>query len=97
MATFRNLEIEGATYVKRLEIREPGEGDMVVGPAAGHGYGDFVLVVTVEGPIIRGGELFDHVDRMLQAICFFFSCDQHELTFVDCPGNAATYKRRCDA
>jgi hypothetical protein len=47
-ATIRNLEIEGATDVKRLEVGEPGEGHLIVGPAAGHGDRNFVFVVAIE-------------------------------------------------
>ena len=64
--TFGSLEIEGATYVKRLEIRKPGKSDMIVRPASGDGNGNFVLVVTVEGPIIGGGQLLHHIHRMFK-------------------------------
>src|ERR1019366_1633756 len=64
----RNLEVEGAGDMQGLHIGEPGEGDIVIGPAAGDRDRNFVLFVAVEGPMIMRGDALDDIDRVFAAI-----------------------------
>ena len=64
----RNLEIEGATDMQRLHVRQPGEGHFVIGPDAGDEDRDFIFVGAVERPFIERGEPLHDVDRVFGSI-----------------------------
>jgi hypothetical protein len=40
---------------------------MVVGPGAGDGDGDFIIVLAIEDPLVQGGEALDDIDGMFGA------------------------------
>src|SRR2546430_11289290 len=54
--------------MQSLHIGEPGEGDIVVGPAAGYRNRNFIPFVAVEGPMIMHGDSLDDIDRVFAAI-----------------------------
>ena len=66
-AAIRYFEVEGAGDVKRFEIFEPGEGDVIGGPAAIDGDRDFILVLAVERPLVDRREALHDIHRMLGA------------------------------
>ena len=66
----RHLEVEGAGDVQRLHVLDPGEGDVVIGPAAGDRDGHLVGLGPVEDPVPQRSEPLDHVEGMFRAIGF---------------------------
>jgi hypothetical protein len=58
--------------MQRLDLVHPGERDMVVGPAAAHRDGDFIVTGAVERPLVHRGEPLDHVDRVVCALVVEF-------------------------
>ena len=67
-----HLQVEGAGDVQGLDIGDPGEGDVVFGPASGHGDRHLVVVGPVEGPFVERSEAFQHIERVLAALDFEF-------------------------
>ena len=51
-----NFDIEGAAEMQRLEFLHPGEGDVIVGPAALDRHRDLVLAGPFERPVVVGGD-----------------------------------------
>jgi hypothetical protein len=51
--------------VEGLDVLDPGEGHMVIGPAAGAGDRHFVGLGPVEDPVAQGRQTLDDVERML--------------------------------
>ena len=68
METPRQGRLDGP--VCRLEIFEPGEGDVVIRPASGDGDRDFIFLVAIEGPLIMRGQPLYEVHRMFRAESF---------------------------
>src|ERR1043166_4267219 len=66
-ARLGNLEVEGAGEMQRLDVVHPGEGDLIVGPAALHRDRDLVVAVAVERPVMQRRKALDHVDRIVLA------------------------------
>ena len=52
----------------RLDVLDPGEGDVVVGPAPRDRHRHLVGLGAVEDPVAQRGEALDHVERVLGAI-----------------------------
>src|SRR5215471_8920855 len=48
--------------MQRLDIVHPGEGHLIIGPAAGYQDGDFVVARPVERPVVKCGEPLDHIE-----------------------------------
>jgi hypothetical protein len=55
--------------VHRLDVLDPGERDVVVGPAPGHRDRHLVVLGPVEDPVAERREPFHHVERVLGAFC----------------------------
>ena len=49
--------------MQRLDLIHPGEGHLVIGPAAGNDETDLVLAGTFERPVVAGSHALDHVER----------------------------------
>src|SRR5271165_3920314 len=64
----RRLEIERARHMQRLQIRNPGEGEIVIRPGAGDDDRNLVLLGAVEGPFVDGGQPLHDVDGMFGSI-----------------------------
>jgi hypothetical protein len=64
----RNLHVEGAGQVQRLDLTHPGKGELVIGPFALGDDGNLVFAGTLERPIIIGGNILDHRQRMVPGI-----------------------------
>src|SRR3954467_2193916 len=67
-APVRNLEIEGAGDVHGLDVLDPGEGDVIVGPAARDRHRHLVGLGAVEDPIPKGGEPLHDIEGMFGTI-----------------------------
>jgi hypothetical protein len=63
-AALRHLEVEGAGEMQRLDVVEPGEGNLVVAPAAADQHGDLVVAGALERPIVECGDAFDDIERV---------------------------------
>src|SRR6266851_4385328 len=63
-AALRDLELEGAGEMQRLDVEHPGVGDLIVGPFAGHQDGDLVVAGALERPAIARCHPLDHVERI---------------------------------
>ena len=63
----RNLEIEGAGEMQRLDVVHPRERELVFGPVAAHHQGDFIVARAIERPIATGGQALDNVERVVCA------------------------------
>ena len=64
----RNLHVEGAGQMQRLDLAHPGEGELVVGPFALGDDGHFVFAGAFERPVVIGGDILDHRERMVSGI-----------------------------
>ena len=54
--------------MQRLDLRHPGEGELVVGPVALGDDGDLIFAGTFERPIVIGGDILDHRKRVVSGI-----------------------------
>src|SRR5581483_760914 len=63
----RHLQIEHAGQVQSLDIGHPGEGNLVVRPAAARQNSDFVLAQPFESPIMPCGNAFHLLKRVAAA------------------------------
>ncbi|CAH1663875.1 hypothetical protein CHELA40_15479 [Chelatococcus asaccharovorans] len=66
----RHLEVEGTADMDGFHVLDPGEGDVIVGPAAGHRDRHLVVLGAIEGPVVIRRKPFDNVEGMLRAINF---------------------------
>src|SRR5690606_5094674 len=64
LATSRNLEIESAGNVQRLEFLHPGKRNLVVGPGARDRDRNLVVAVALEAPVVRACDMLDDIHRM---------------------------------
>src|SRR5262249_37811712 len=64
----RYLEVKGAGNMQCFHLDEPGEGDIVLGPAAGDRDRNFVLFLSVERPVIVRGDSLDDVKGVFGAV-----------------------------
>ena len=67
-AARRDLGVEGAGKVQRLDVVHPGERDRVVAPAALHDDRDLVFARTVEDPFMRACDPLHEIDGMARAL-----------------------------
>ena len=70
----RHLEVEGASDMQGFHLGQPGESDVVAGPAALDRDRDFILVLAVERPCVDAGQALDHIYGMFGAFMFKFGC-----------------------
>ena len=54
--------------MQRLDLGHPGEGELVVGPVALGDDRDFVLAGALECPVVIGGDILDHRERVVPEI-----------------------------
>src|SRR5664280_2623944 len=54
--------------MQRLDLVHPGEGELIVGPVALGDDGDLVLAGAFERPVVIGGDVFDHRERIVPGI-----------------------------
>src|SRR6202023_1880022 len=64
----RDFEVDRAGDMQCPHLGEPGEGDIVLGPAAGDRDRNFVLFVPVERPVIARGDSLDDVQGVFGAV-----------------------------
>ena len=64
----RRLQVERTADMQRFELRQPGEGDVVIGEAARDQDRNLVDLRTIEGPFVDRGQTLDDVDGMLGTI-----------------------------
>ena len=88
----RRLEIERAGDMERLHLRNPGEGDVVIGPGAGDQDGNLVVLGAVEGPFVDRGQALHDVDRMFGSIVGDSLDQAHQESFG---ARCRTRGRRC--
>jgi len=60
--------LENSVWMQRLDLSHPGKGELVVGPFALGDDGDLVFAGAFERPIIIGGNILDHRQRMVPGI-----------------------------
>ena len=64
----RHLEVEGAGDMHRLDVLDPGEGDVVVGPPPRDRHRHLVGLGAVEDPVAQRRQALDDVERVLGTI-----------------------------
>src|SRR5579871_6339560 len=82
LAGGRNLHVEGAGQVQRLDLRHPGEGELIVGPFAFGDDGDLVLTGAFERPVVIGGNVLHHRKRVALGINDAFEHGHAVSTFI---------------
>src|SRR5215475_9729593 len=65
---WRNLHVEGAGQMQRLDLRHPGEGELIVGPLALGDDGNLVVARAFERPVVVGGDVLNHRKRVALGI-----------------------------
>src|ERR1700730_3921803 len=70
-AQFRYAHVEGAGEMQRLDLAHPGEGDLIIRPAAGDDDRDLVLAGALERPAVAGRHVLDDVERTIVGV----ACD----------------------
>ncbi|MGY4482714.1 hypothetical protein ACVWWR_001905 [Bradyrhizobium sp. LM3.2] len=88
----RNLHVERAGQMQRLDLAHPGEGDLVVGPLSLGDNREFVFAGAFKRPVVAGSDILDHRERMVFRIdsafeqghavstsCLFVVSDTHAL------------------
>src|ERR1700742_4983065 len=71
-ARLRNLHVEGAGQMQRLDLAHPGEGELIVGPFALGDDGDLVVAGTLERPVGMRGNVLDRRERVASGINYAF-------------------------
>ena len=69
-AALGHLEIESAGDMQCLEFGQPGEGDVIAGPATFNRDRYFILIVAVKRPVVDRGKLLHHIDGMFDTVKF---------------------------
>src|SRR5690606_12861114 len=64
LATSRNLEVESAGNVQRLEFLHPGKRNLIVGPGARDRDRNLIVAVALEAPVVRACDMLDDIHRM---------------------------------
>src|SRR6185436_7588362 len=54
--------------MQRLDLRHPGERELVIGPAALGDDRDFVFAGALERPVVLGGNVLDRRERVIPGI-----------------------------
>src|SRR3984893_10421540 len=62
------LEIERTADMQGFHIRQPGEGDVVIGELARDQDRNLIRLGPVKGPLVDGGQSLDDVDGMLATL-----------------------------
>src|SRR5271154_6495859 len=62
--------------MQRLDLAHPGEGDLIIGPAAGDDDRDLVFAGTLERPAVAGRHVLDDVERAVVGVAGEFD-DRH--------------------
>src|SRR5258708_24244569 len=58
--------------MQRFDLGHPGEGELVIGPVALGDDGHFVFAGTLERPVVIGGDILDHRERVGPGIDYAF-------------------------
>jgi hypothetical protein len=64
MALRRDADVVGTGEVQGLDVIAPAEEHAVVAPPAGDLDGDLAVRCAIEGPVVGGDDLFDHLERV---------------------------------
>ena len=54
--------------MQRLDLGHPGEGELIVGPVALGDDRHFVFAGALERPVVIGGDILDHRERVVPGI-----------------------------
>ncbi len=70
-------------HVQRLDLRQPGERDFVLGPDSGHQDRDFVFVGAIERPFVARGEPLDDVHGVFAPLHGLVFVGDHRRAFAN--------------